>query len=100
MRTIALSMTALLACLLLAGCQAQPTIPPPTPGFEFHFASLNGLRLSVQAPAGTYVAGGTVPLHIIAANTTNHDINITAPDGALVYVALVRKTRLGPETVK
>jgi hypothetical protein len=63
-------------------------------------ASLNGLTLSVQAPTRSYTTGQTAPLTITALNTTHRDMTILAPDGALAYVALVRKTRLGPETLK
>jgi len=59
-----------------------------------------GLVLKMSVPRRNYVRGQSVPVTLVAENTTKQDMTIASDSGALVRVSLWRQSQLGWQHAK
>lgn len=86
---------AMLPLAALLGCQQ----PPVDEAFTVS-AEGKGLWLEMRIPDRYFVRGDTIPVAVVARNTTEEDLVIQANSGALVYLRLARHTGLAWEEIK
>lgn len=80
-----------LAAGLLGGCQTGPAAQS---GLTYQ-ASGNGLTVAIRLPSKVYTRGSTVPMTVVATNTTEQPMMFKADSMADVYATVSRTTAIG-----
>ena len=85
--------------LMVAGCQSGMDASGAGSLAAANVAKGKAMDVSIRLPRRQWKIGETIPVEVVAVNTTGSPIDIASPTGAPVFVRIMRPSRMSLEQV-